>query len=111
MTADDLKTFLEENKESIQSAVKAKMIDSLLANHRWEISGEISKAVEEFVAAEIVPEVKKYLAEQKGPILQAAISGAAEIGDTLAKAIVSRTAKKLNAEGYEFRQVLEALFK
>lgn len=111
MTADELKAFLEANKDDIQAAVKAKVIAGLIENHRWEISGAIAKVVEEFVAAEIVPEIKKHLAAQKGPILEAAIAGAAEIGETLAKAIVARTAKRLNPDGYEFRQVLEALFK
>lgn len=110
MTDDDLKEFLEENRESIKAAVKAKMIDSLLAEHRWDISSEIKKAVEAFVAAEVVPEVKKYLADNKGPILQAAVAGAAEIGDTLAKAIAKQTAERLDPNGYRFRQVLKALF-
>lgn len=111
MTEDDLKDFLETNKAEIQSAVKSRMIENLLAANRWEISGAIAKVVEDFVAAEIVPEVKAYLADQKGPILEAAIAGAAEIGDTLAKAIVTRTAKRLQPDNYEFRQVMEALFK
>lgn len=110
MTEDDLKQFLEDNKEQIQSAVRTKMIESLLANHRWEISAEISKVVEEFVAKEIVPEVKTFLADQKGPILQAAIAGASQISDTLAKAIATRTAERLDPNGYQFRQVLKALF-
>lgn len=111
MNAADLQAFLDENKEDIKAAIKAKMIESLLTNHRWEISTEISKTVETFVSTEIVPEVKKYLTDQKGPILKAAIAGAADIGDTLAKAIVTRTAKRLSPDGYEFRQVMEALFK
>jgi hypothetical protein len=110
MTEDDLKEFLEENKESIKSAVRAKMIESLLANHHWEISAEISKVVEAFVADEIVPEVKKYLADNKGPIVQAALVGAAAISDTLAKAIVERTAARLAPDSYQFRAVLKALF-
>ena len=110
MNESDLKEFLEENAETIKNTVRAKMIESLLANHRWEISAEISKVVEAFVADEIVPEVKKYLADNKGPILQAAIAGAAGISDTLAKAIVQRTAERLNPEGYQFRSVMKALF-
>lgn len=110
MKAEDLKEFLEENAETIKSAVRTKMIESLLADHRWEISAEISKVVEEFVSAEIVPQVKAYLADNKGPILQAAIAGAAEIGDTLAKAIAKRTAERLDPEGYQFRAVVKALF-
>jgi hypothetical protein len=111
MTEDDLKDFLEKNKADIQARVQERMIETLLAQNQWQISGQIAKAVEEFVTAEIVPEVKKYLTDQKGPILKAAIAGAAEIGDTLAKAIVTRTAKRLSPDGYEFRQVLDALFK
>jgi len=111
MTEDDLKQFLDENKADIQARVKERMIEGLLVQNRWEISAQISKVVEEFVTTEIVPEIKKYLADQKGPILNAAIAGAAEIGDTLAKAIVTRTAKRLSPEGYEFRQVMDALFK
>lgn len=110
MTEDDLKQFLDTNKTEIQRAVKEKMITSLLEQNRWEISGEIARAVQEFVAAEIVPEVKKYLADNKGPILEAAIAGAAQIGDTISKAIVERTAKKLKADSYEFRAVLKTLF-
>lgn len=111
MTEDDLKQFLEDNNENIKEAVRQKMIASLLEQHRWSISEQISKVVEEFVGKEIVPDIKKYLADNKGPILTAACAGAAEIGDALAKGIVERTAKKLKPDGYEFRQVMEALFK
>lgn len=111
MDAEQLKEFLEENSQQIKNAVKTRMIENLLTQNRWEISGQIAKTVEEFVTAEVVPEVKKYLADQKGPIIEAAIAGAAQIGDTLSKAIVERTAKRLRPDNYEFRQVLEALFK
>lgn len=110
MTEEDLKEFLDTNKAEIQQAVKTKMIAGLLEQNRWEISGEIAKVVQEFVAAEIVPEVKKYLADNKGPLIEAAIKGASEIGDALSKAIVEKTAKKLKADSYEFRAVLKALF-
>ena len=111
MTADDLKEFLADNETASKEAVKAKMIESLLTNHRWEISGEISAVVGEFVKTEIVPEVKKFLQDQKGPILEAAVAGAATIGDTLAKSIVERCAKNLAADSYQFRAVMEAIFK
>lgn len=41
MTEQGLKEFLDENKVEIQAAVKAGMIDSLLSQHRWEISSQI----------------------------------------------------------------------
>lgn len=111
MSPEDLKEFLAENDKQIKAAVKTKMIESLLSNHRWEISGEIAVVVGEFVKTEIVPEVKKFLADHKGPIIEAAISGAAQIGETLSKSIVERCAKNLAADSYQFRQVMEAIFK
>ena len=111
MTPDDLKDFLAENEAEIKAAVKAKMIERLLETHRWSITDEIGVVVKEFVSKEIVPEVKKYLADQKGPIIEAALVGAAEIGTNLSKAIAERSAKNLTADSYQFRAVLEALFK
>lgn len=111
MTPDDLKDFLDANADDIKAAVKAKMIEGLLQNHQWQITGEISQVVKEFVSDEIVPEVKKHLMDQKGPILEAALVGAAEMGANLAKAIAERSAKNLTSDSYQFRQVMEALFK
>lgn len=111
MTEEDLKQFLDENAEAIKAAVKAKTIERLLSAYQWEITGEIRTAVQEFVSAEIVPEVKKYLAENKGPILKAALAGAAEIGDSLAKAVAERAAKNITPDSYQFRNIMEALFK
>lgn len=37
MTEAELKEFLEANKADIQQAVKQRMIDSLLTQHRWTI--------------------------------------------------------------------------
>ena len=110
MNEDDLKQFLDDNAEDIKTAVRQKMIDSLLQEHRWEFSDVITGVIREFVTAEIVPEVKKYLADNKGALVKAAIAGAASVGDTLAKALVERTAKNLNADSYHFRQVMKALF-
>lgn len=111
MTPDDLKEFLAANDAEIKSAVKAKMIERLLSSHQWEITTEISAVVKTFVSEEIVPEVKKHLMDQKGPILEAALVGASEIGANLAKAIAERSAKNLTSDSYQFRQVMEALFK
>jgi hypothetical protein len=109
MTEEDLKEFLDANKADIQEQVRKTMIERLLTSHQWEISSQIATVVKEFVAAEIVPEVKAFLADNKGPLVEAACKGAAEMGDALSQAIVERTAKKLKADSYEFRQVMKAL--
>lgn len=111
MTEDEIRQFLDDNAENIKTAVREKMISGLLAEHRWQIGDQITKVVNEFVAEEIVPEVKKYLADQKGALVEAAIAGAAEMGEALAKAIVERTAKNLVADSYQFGEVMKALFR
>ena len=110
MSPEDLKEFLEDNKAEIQATVKARMIDQILANHSWQITDEIRAVVQEFVSAEIVPEVKKHLQDQKGPILQAALVGASEIGESLSKSLVEAAAKNLAPDGYKFRALMKALF-
>ena len=110
MTEEDLKQFLEDNKEAIQSQVRQKMIDSLLAEHRWSISSQISDIVNEFVKAEIAPAVKEHLQSEKGEIIAAAVKSASGIGDLLAKALVERAAKNINGDTYNFRDTLKAIF-
>jgi hypothetical protein len=110
MTEAELKEFLDANKADIQEAVRQRMIDGLLTQHRWTISEEITKIVSEFVAVEIVPEVKKFLTEQKGPIIEAACAGAAEVGNQLSQALIAGVAKNLDPNGYKLRGVMKALF-
>lgn len=111
MTPEDLQSFLDANKTEIQTAVKSRVIEQIIAQHQWDISSEIRKVVTEFVSTEIVPEIKKHLQDQKGPIIQAALVGASEIGANIAKALAERSAKNLTSDSYQFRSVMEAIFK
>ncbi|MDH2092773.1 hypothetical protein N5K21_29220 [Rhizobium pusense] len=110
MTEEDLKQFLEDNKAEIQAQVRQKMIDSLLAEHRWQIGGQISEIVNEFVKTEIAPAVKEHLMSEKSAILDAAIKSASGIGDLLAQALVERAAKNITGDSYSFRNTLKAIF-
>lgn len=103
-----MQEFLEANKADIQAEVKRRMIEGLVSNHRWEFSSEITKTVNEFVASEIVPEVRKSLEGEKGAILEACKVAALEIGNTLAKHMVEKASK--NIEGYHFREAMRGMF-
>lgn len=109
MTEDEMKDFLAANAESIKTAVRDKMISQIIQEHRWEIGGEVAKAVNEFVIAEILPDVKNYLAGEKSVILEVAINGARQIGNELAKQMVESAAKSLKGSG--MRSVLETIFR
>lgn len=110
MTEEDLKQFLEDNKADIQAKVRERLIDSLLAEHRWSISNQISEIVNDFVKTEIAPAVKEHLISEKSEILAAAIKSASGIGDILAKALVERAAKNISGDSYNFRNTLKAIF-
>lgn len=110
MTEEDLKKFLEDNKADIQAQVRQRMIDSLLSEHRWSISSQISEIVNEFIRDEIAPAVKAHLQSEKSDILEAAVKSASGIGDLLAKALVERAAKNISGDSYSFRNTLKAIF-
>jgi hypothetical protein len=110
MNEGDIKSFLDENRESILAEVKRRTIDGLLETHRWSISDAIAKEVNAFVEAEVVPEVRKYLQSEKSAIVSAAISGASLIGDEIAKGLAMQASKNLQSDGYRFRKVMSALF-
>ena len=109
MTDDDLKEFLVANRDQINAQVRQKLIDGLIATHRWEMSEQISKTVNEFVAAEIIPGVKAYLQAEKGAIMEASLEAAREIGDMISKEMVKKAAQ--NIAGYSFRAIMEGVFK
>ena len=108
MTKDELDSFLEANRTEITNAVKAKLIEGLLTQHRWEMSEIVAKTVNEFVTTEVVPEIKAYLEGEKGAIIEAAKEAARQIGELITTKMVTTAAK--NVEGYGFRKLMEGVF-
>lgn len=103
MTEDEMKEFLRDNAEAIKSAVRDKLISNIMQEYRWEIGGEVAKAVNEFVKDEIVPEVKEFLAGEKGVILMAAQEGCRQIGEVMTKNMVEAVTKEPNRLCPEWR--------
>ncbi len=108
MTKEELDEFLETNRAEIAAAVKAKLIEGLLSQHRWEMSEIVAKTVNEFVTNEVVPEIKAYLEGEKGVIIEAAKESARQIGEMLTQHMVLKASK--NIESYSFREVMKGLF-
>lgn len=107
MTEEDLHNFLAAEKDSIAQAIKEKAIAAMTESIRWQIPQSVTQAVAEFFDAEIVPEIKKHLADQKGPIVEASIKAAAVIGDKVAEAMVEKAVETMS--GYRSGEVLKAL--
>ena len=109
MTEAKLREFLEANAADIQAAVKEKAIAALLQEHRWDISDQISKTVNEFVAAEIIPAVKAELESRKGVLIEGVLRAIASISDGLAESLTTAAAKNVQDE-WKARQIAKAIF-
>ena len=107
MTDDELRQFLETNKEEIAQSVKAKTIEALTRNLEWSLPDTVRKTVAEFVEAEIVPELKAHLKSNKGPMVEATIKAASQIGDKVAEKMVETAIESMT--GYRSGDVLKAL--
>lgn len=108
MNEAELKAFLEENTVEINARIRDKILERVVEEYKWNIEGEVSKAVNEWVASDIVPEVIKALDNEKGAIVTKCVGACAEIGDILAKEMIATATK--NVTSYNFRYIAEKLF-
>lgn len=107
MTEAELLQFLQENKDDIVKSVKAKAIEAMTDQVRWNLTTTVQETVTEFVKDEVIPAIKAHLQEQKGPIIAAAVKAASEIGDKVAEKMVTTAVESLT--GYRGGDVIKAL--
>ena len=107
MTEEELHSFLVTEKDAIAAAVRDRAIAAMTQSIQWQMPQSVTAAVADFFEAEIVPEIKKHLADQKGPIIEGSIKAAAAIGDKVAEAMVEKAVESMT--GYRSSEVLKAL--
>lgn len=107
MTEDQLREFLSENRSEIAEAVKVKTIAAMTSGMEYQIPAFVREIVSEFFKDEIAPELKKHLAEQKGPIIEASTKAASEIGDKVAELLVKQAVESMT--GYRANDVVKSL--
>lgn len=107
MTEDQLKAFLAENQADIAQAVKEKTIAAMTESLRYNLPGFVREAVEQFFKDDVLPELKKHLQDQKGPIIAASVKASAEIGDKVAELLVKQAVESMT--GYRSGEVVKAL--
>lgn len=108
MTEDDLRQFLEENRDAIANRLREDAIKRLSESVQWRLPQDVQEVVNEFFKTEVAPVIRQTLLDQKGPIINAAVKAAAEVSDVLAKSIVERALKVISSD-YESRDVIKAL--
>lgn len=107
MTEDQLSQMLKDYKDEIAASVRNKAIEAMTASLGYQLPQSVTQAVKEFFEAEIVPEIKAHLEDQKGPIVEASIKAASEIGDKVAELLVKQAVESMT--GYRSGEVIKAL--
>ena len=109
-TADELsRMFAEpERKARLLAAAEAALEAKITEELKWGLPDTLSKICADFIEAEIAPQVRDHLASRKGVILEAAIAATDEIGEELAKKLVTKATE--NLAGYRGSDILKALF-
>jgi hypothetical protein len=105
----ELDKFLEDNKADILEATRKQLIERISGSLKWSLPETFNQTVADFLAKEIVPEVQTALLAEKGAIITAVKTAAAQISDELAKAITLRAAKTL-ANDYSVKDVIKHIF-
>ena len=109
MNTELLTQLLEEQKDEIKEAVKAKAIERLTSQVSWNLPDLIKADVNEFYATEISPLVKQYLADNKAALMQNIIKACVDASDAVAASMAEHIKKTMGDE-YKAKKVFSALF-
>jgi hypothetical protein len=109
MNVEELTQYLEDNKEAVQKAVLAKVVDSLTRQVEWSLPKKLQEDFDSFYTEEIRPAVKQHLLENKGEVMQVVIKACVDTADSVAKALAARITKTMS-EDYYAKKVFEAMF-
>ena len=96
LTEKQVQKILDEAGEQIKENLKLDFAKAMSDSIRWKLEEETSKVVNEFVVTEIVPEIKKFMVENKEGIIKSATTAALTVGDKLAAAMIERAIKNLS---------------
>lgn len=105
----DVQALLEESRGQLVSAIVADAKQRLSWTVGTQLVESVQPVVKEFIQAEVMPELRARLFEQKAVILEAATQAAIEIGEAVAKRLVS-DAQSAMQNGYQRTKIMEAIF-
>ena len=105
----DVQSLLEESRGQVVAAI----VDDAKRRLSWtignQIAEEVQPVVKQFVADEILPELRAQLLEQKAVIIEAAAQAAIAIGESVAKALVAQ-AISTTSDSYKRGKIMDAIF-
>ncbi|MBB6424981.1 hypothetical protein [Sphingopyxis sp. JAI128] len=106
--ADFFTTVLDENRESVRAAVRDALLDGVKRQFQWEVPEAVRKEVADFIATEVIPDLRAELVKNKAAFIDAATELAKAAPIELAKAMQARMAENL-ANSWKLKKVVEEL--
>jgi Na+-transporting methylmalonyl-CoA/oxaloacetate decarboxylase beta subunit len=105
----DVTQIIDAARDEVTKAAITEVKQQLQWTVGRRLAEEINPIVVEFVKAEIVPDLKALLFEQKSVILEAAAQAAVIIGTAVAEQLTADAAKAMN-NGYSRGKIIDAIF-
>ena len=105
----DVQSLLDEGREQIVAAIVSDAKQRL----SWTVGSQLAEAIQpvikQFIADEIIPELRAQLLEQKAVIVEAAAQAAVAIGESVAKTLVAQAMSNAN-DSYKRGKIMDAIF-
>lgn len=110
ITQEEIARMLVDAEAEIRQSLVEEAKLQIKRSLEWSLNGEIKKIVEKYIAEEIGPEVRAALIDSKPVILQAVTEFAQEMGAMLTAGLIE-DAKKNMGQSYNRHRLMETLFK
>lgn len=108
LTSDFFTGILDENREKVRAAVRDTLLESVKQQFKWEVPEAIRKEVSDFIATEVIPDVRAELMKNKAAFVDAATEIAKAAPIELAKAMQQKVAENLT-NSWKLKKVIEEL--
>ena len=109
LTQDHINQAISDAVPDVIAGLRKEILETALYHARNSVQAEVTKAVSEWVAAELVPEIRATLAAEKDGLIAIAPEIAAGITAELNKALLANIKEKLE-KSWERKKIFEALF-
>lgn len=103
-------SILEENKQALREKLRETLLAGVARQFEWELPEAVKKAVAEFVADEIIPEIRAELTASRDEFVNAATAMVRGIPAEIGKAMQERLAGNLT-NSWTVRKIAEECFK
>ena len=108
LSAEFMLSVLDDHRDTVKAAVKEALMSGIKRKFEWELPNAVSSAVDEFIKAEVVPEIRAQLTADKDVFVNAAIEMVKSVPVEIGKALQLQIAKNLTSS-YKLEALIKAV--